>query len=434
MNGLAKKYFSNADKIAFIQKGEYLFRKGEQNNCLYLLQSGKMKGFDPSDQGEFFEADSGDFIGLHSFFSFVSTTRMNVMALEDSVLPYIRKDDFTHEDADQLAADFMPAVVQMLIKRQEQAHQANLRHQKVLKEMKEVERLASLGQLSAGVAHELNNAITVISRGSDFVIQQVMEQLKCNPFETEMIQAGLDKGRFVSSSEARKIARDLKKAHPAFSDAKLRDYARTGMGERLAREKLEVAQRCFNLWNLGASLHDLQVAVRQSEHVINSMRSLAATNVLRQDGCDINGSIKQAVSLLSNPLKSVTLDLQLGDIPAVFGNGAELVQIWTNLIKNAADAMDTVPKKDSRLTVVTDETDGYVRVRIMDSGPGIPQDIIKEIFKPHVTTKKSGQTFGLGLGLPIVQKIVKRYQGELTVDTSPAGTTFTVTIPIGESI
>ena len=233
MNGLAKKYFSKADKIVFLQKGDYLFRKGEQNNNLYLLQSGRMKGFDPQDQGEFFEAESGDFIGLHSFFSLVSTTRMSLIALEDSVIPYISKGDFSHEDADELNADFMPAVIFMMLKRQEQAHQASLRHQKILRDMQEVERLASLGQLSAGVAHELNNAITVISRGSDYIIQQVLDQLKCNSFETEMINAGLSQGRYVSSAEARKVARDLKKLHPSFSDAKLRDYARTGMGERL---------------------------------------------------------------------------------------------------------------------------------------------------------------------------------------------------------
>lgn len=431
MNGLAKKYFSKADKIVFLQKGDYLFRKGEQNNHLYLLQSGRMKGFDPQDQGVFFEAESGDFIGLHSFFSLVSTTRMSVVALEDSVLPYISKSDFSHDDADELNADFMPAVIFMMIKRQEQAHQASLRHQKILEDMQEVERLASLGQLSAGVAHELNNAITVISRGSDYIIKQVLDQLKCNAFETEMINAGLSQGRYVSSAEARKVARDLKKLHPSFSDAKLRDYARTGMGERLASQPLETAQRAFNLWNLGASLHDLQLAVQQSEHVINSMRSLASTNVIRQAGCDINGSIRHAVSLLSNPLKKVSLELQLGDIPPVFGNSAELVQIWTNIMKNAADAMSGQTQQASRLSVKTDQHNGRVRVQISDSGPGIPDGIVDEIFKPHVTTKKTGQTFGLGLGLTIVEKIVKRYDGDMNVDSSPQGTTFTVTIPIG---
>ncbi|MBZ0166746.1 MAG: GHKL domain-containing protein, partial [Candidatus Omnitrophica bacterium] len=299
-------------------------------------------------------------------------------------------------------------------------------------DMQEVERLASLGQLSAGVAHELNNAITVISRGSAHIIEQVLQQLQCNSFETEMINAGLHKGRVVSSAEARKIARELKKDYP-FSDAKLRDYARTGMGELLANEPLEVAQRAFSLWNLGASLHDLQLAVKQSEHVINSMRNLASTNVVRQPGCDINGSLEHALSLLSNPLTSVTLKKEFGSVPPVFGNSAELVQIWTNIVKNAIDAMEGIPKKDAQISIRTEVNDGFVQVTLIDSGPGIPPDIVDEIFKPHVTTKKSGQTFGLGLGLTIVQKIVKRYDGDLSVSSSPAGTTFIVKIPIGES-
>ncbi len=434
MDEIRKKYFSDPEKIIFLKKDELLLKQGDINHRLFLVESGKLNGFDPNDKGAHFQVEEGEFVGLNSFFTPASIVQMSIIALKDSVVRYMEKDIFSSDDKERchIAWDFMPLIMRLLIQRQKQIQEANRDRRHALKEMKEIDHLTSLGQLSAGVAHELNNSITVIGRGSEQVSGEILEYLRCSPIEKEMITIGLQKGRTVSSAEARKIAKTLKKGS-RFTEEELRDYARTGMGEKLIKEKSEAARRAFGLWNIGATLHDLQIAGKQAEHVVSSMRSMASTNVVRQDGCDVNESIQKAIFLMGNSIKKVNLTSELNAIPTVFGNSGELVQVWTNIIKNAIDAMEGIPREEASLLVRSEAADGQVKVTIQDNGSGIPDDMIEEIFKPHVTTKKEGQTFGLGLGLTIVQKIIKRCSGELSVDSSVIGTKFIIMIAIGGS-
>jgi hypothetical protein len=434
MDAIKQKYFSDPGKTVSLKRKEFLIRKGEINHRLYLVESGKLDGFDPNDKGAHFKAEAGDYVGVYSFFAPSAVVQMSIVALEDSVVRYFEKDIFSlgGEEGKAITYDFMPTVMQLLAERQKQIQEANRERRHVLKEMKEIDRLTSLGQLSAGVAHELNNAITVIARGSEQVSEDVLQYLKCNPLEREMIQLGLEKGRVVSSSEARTAARVLRKKS-SFTEEQLRDYARTGMGERLAQKTGEAAQRAYELWNLGATLHDLQIAGRQAEHVVVSMKTLAATHVVRQRGCDVNESIQKALSLLMNAVKNIPLALELNQVPTIYGNSGELVQVWTNIIRNAIDAMEDIPRDKAKLLIRTELAAGKIQVTIKDHGPGIPANMIGEIFKPQVTTKNKGQRFGLGLGLTIVQKIIKQYAGDISVESTPKGTKFIITIPIGES-
>ncbi len=433
MDKIKERYFSDPSKAISLKKDELLLKKGEVNQRLFRIESGNLNGFDPNDKGAHFQVGENDFVGLHSFFTPSSIAQMSVVALQDSVVRYFERDIFSVDDEERknIVDDFMPIVMQRLVERQRQIQEANRDRRHALKEMKEIDRLTSLGQLSAGVAHELNNAITVIGRGSEQISKDVLEYLRCSPIEEEMLNVGLQKGRVVSSVEARADSKALKKKSN-FTEEELRDYARTGLGEKLIKETGEVARRAFELWNLGATLHDLQIAGKQAEHVVISMRSLASTDAVRQNGCDVNESIQKAIALLANPIKNIDLTLELNEIPTIYGNSGELVQVWTNIIRNALDAMEESSQEEASLLVRTEPAGGKAKITIKDNGSGIPDEMIDEVFKPHVTTKKEGQTFGLGLGLTIVQNIIKQYSGDLSVESSLAGTTFTITIPTGE--
>jgi signal transduction histidine kinase len=186
---------------------------------------------------------------------------------------------------------------------------------------------------------------------------------------------------------------------------------------------------------LGATLRDLDQAARQAQHVVTAMKQLGASARLREETVHINQSLKVALTITDVPRRGVDTRWAPTSEPILNANEGELVQIWSNLIKNACDAMKEHQAATGRAPVLTvesalDEAQGWVDVRISDNGPGIPESIRARMFEPNVTTKKRGLDFGLGLGLAIVQRLVTIYQGRIDCDTGPDGTTFTISLPL----
>jgi signal transduction histidine kinase len=142
---------------------------------------------------------------------------------------------------------------------------------------------------------------------------------------------------------------------------------------------------------------------------------------------NIHTDIDNTLTLLGYKLreKNITVNKtycnNLVDIPAYVG---ELNQVWTNIIDNAIYAVD----KNGELTIETSCDSKNVKVKIIDNGSGIPKDIMSRIFDPFFTTKKVGQ--GTGIGLDLVNRIVKRHDGEVKVESVPGRTEFAVCIPI----
>jgi signal transduction histidine kinase len=125
--------------------------------------------------------------------------------------------------------------------------------------------------------------------------------------------------------------------------------------------------------------------------------------------------------------KSVTVSLQVADpMPAVDGYGGELNQVWANLVDNAIDAAP-----GGHVRVEAAPVGDKVVVRVIDDGPGIPEDVVHRIFDPFFTTKDVGE--GTGLGLDIARRIVQRHQGVIDVNTGSGGTEFKVTLPASMS-
>jgi signal transduction histidine kinase len=117
-----------------------------------------------------------------------------------------------------------------------------------------------------------------------------------------------------------------------------------------------------------------------------------------------------------------------GKLPKIPANGSELNQIWTNLIDNAISAMNSQPNGEKTLKVRTVLEPEDVLVEFTDNGPGIPAEIRGRIFEPFFTTKPVGE--GTGLGLDIVQRIVRTHQGDIRVDSRPGHTSFQVRLPL----
>jgi signal transduction histidine kinase len=146
-------------------------------------------------------------------------------------------------------------------------------------------------------------------------------------------------------------------------------------------------------------------------------------NLAGPEPLDVAVGLRDTVRVLAAKAKSraSTVDLQTDPhLPRVHATGSELNQVWLNLIDNALDA---VPE-GGRIEVNARLELGQVVVRVIDDGPGIPADLVPKIFEPFFTTKAPGQ--GTGLGLDIAQRLVRRYRGDIVVESRPGRTEFRV--------
>ncbi len=250
------------------------------------------------------------------------------------------------------------------------------------------EKMASVGQLVAGVAHELNNPIGFVYSNAttleDFVrrLRGMLDVYRATPLleaERERVQAEWD---------ARKI-----------------DYALKYL-DSMTQGIKEGAERARKI------VRDLRVFARSQDDVWQPV--------------DLHEELDSSLTLLNHLLKDrVAVHKKLGDLPAVECIRSQIDQVFLNLLANAAQAI-TGP---GAITIETRRENGFAVLAIGDTGPGIPRDIIGRIFDPFFTTKPVGE--GTGLGLSISYEIVKKHGGGIRAESPPGGgAVFTVRIPI----
>ena len=436
-NWLIRTYFSNPARWIRLQKGEILLKQGQYNNRLYLIRQGKMIGFMIDEDGnrvEILRAGKGAFVGIYSFFSKNFTSIATVEALEDCELAYIdsHQQIITTRGECSLEQQFMPLVMSDLLRRQQELHHLNQERARTLKKLLDQQRLASLGQMAAGIAHELNNAVAVLSRNTSWLVEQM--QLLCgDPRFLPIFEIGLNKGRFFSSRFVRSRKKELIQKYqlpPQKADL----LAQTGLPDEIIFEGDQLKytpEELYRYWELGATFHDMLVAADQTTHVVHSIRTLGAQHSQKQSGLDVNETIQNTITLLRHKLRNIQLLLELSPLPGITANKGELVQLWMNLVQNAIEALNAAQIENKVIKISSQFKKPEIIVTIEDNGPGIPEEIKPNIFQPNVTTKVSGLSFGLGLGLTIVQRIVSDYQGSIEVNSSPKGTKFTIKLPIG---
>lgn len=251
------------------------------------------------------------------------------------------------------------------------------------------EKLASIGRLAAGVAHELNNPIGFIN------------------------------------SNFRSIKRYISK-----------------FKELLEHEDFVISDKLKELYQVDFILEDLFEILDESDegfgriiNIINSLRSFSRIDEDHKASfVNLNDLIKTTLVVARNEIKySANLHLEYGDIPSVYCIAGEINQVLLNIIVNAAQAVKEENNKNLGNIYICTETDGkYVTCRIKDDGPGISDDDKQKIFDPFYTTKAVGKGTGLGLSISY-DIIVTKHKGSLSIlDAAEGGAEFVVTIPIGE--
>lgn len=458
---LNRVYFSDPSRTLEFGQGEKIVGQGEECRRIYLILEGSVIAYHCSDtiEGsnlpeetakrgyEVFRASAGSYICVQAFFSRYYHSSNYIIALEDTKVAYI--DDTTEAvDVERYGGfdhQFIPVLVHELAERNSRIFSRAAEKEEAMRLLQRAEMAAGLSQLAAGIAHELNNAVGVISRRTEFVAQNLSKHLEEEDGENaRLFRFGYDDESFVPAGELRKLSRKYERelnmpqeaakvlAHIVPDTETLVKYGPEFVGH---------VRRNYGFWELGHDLRDMQTAARHATGIVRSVKLLGGGNSTRQPDADVTQSLHDAMNLLGNRLKHCGVITEIGPLPLINADPTELVQLWTNIIKNACDAMEQDHTPDPTIRIKADvyHADGvsllpeeYVRVAISNNGPVIPEEIRDKIFHPNFTTKKLGLDFGLGLGLSIVRRIVDAYNGTIALHSESGGTSFIINLPTSQ--
>jgi signal transduction histidine kinase len=318
------------------------------------------------------------------------------------------------------------------------------------------DRLASLGKLSAGLAHELNNPASAAQRATS-QLRASLKRIKDASHElgrrelTPAQKAEIEKleAAFVQRDEPPPDALTIVDLEDQV-DSLLRSHGQNDLWQLagdLARRNVrpDVLESLFAilgadtaraaLVRIAASLEianllkEIESSTSRISELVRAIKEYTYMDQAPVQNVDIVKSLETTLVIMHHKLKhGVVVERDYQKIPLLVNSfGSELNQVWTNIIDNAIDAMGG----KGELRVRTYREDGCVVVEIGDNGPGISPDIKPHIFEPFFTTKGVGD--GTGLGLDTVQRIVKKHRGNIQVISQPGDTRFQVRLPLSEA-
>jgi len=325
--------------------------------------------------------------------------------------------------------------------------------------IRQQEKLAALGTLSAGLAHELNNPAAAARRTASELaealdtLQDTAHQFVSSGLEREQVArlvelqqaarkaaAGTASGDAMDAADREdalaakldelgadgwRLAEPLARA--GVDDAWLEQVVEAAGGARVAA--LEWVAASLTATGLVAELHESTARISELVSAIKDYTHMDRAAVAE---VDLHEGLDSTLTILGYRLKkgSITVERHYDrTLPRVTAHGSELNQVWTNLIVNSLDAIDG----QGTITITTRRsTAGGVAVEIADDGPGIPPEQQSRVFEPFFTTKGVGE--GSGLGLDIVRRIVAGHRGDITLRSQPGATVFTVTLPAAAAV
>ncbi len=260
------------------------------------------------------------------------------------------------------------------------------------------EKLASLGMLSAGVAHEINNPLAYIANNLAVIERDVRFLLSILGLYEQVCAKAADTDREIAG-QIKRMAEEVDLHYVKNNMAKLMESTRQG--------------------------------VKRVADIVQNLRGFARVDRASFEQADIHEALRIALEMVHGRMErcAITVEERLGELPLVSGSPALLNQVFLNLLVNATQAIESTYRADGRIAITTQARNGEVVIEVADNGCGIPDEILPQIFDPFFTTKAIGD--GTGLGLSITHAMVQDHGGRMEVESAPGeGSRFRVILPV----
>ncbi|MDA0184154.1 HAMP domain-containing histidine kinase [Solirubrobacter phytolaccae] len=321
------------------------------------------------------------------------------------------------------------------------------------------ERLTSLGTMAAGLAHELNNPAAAARRAASDLVQAMQV---INYALRAFVEAGIEREdaekllalqkEALERSESREASSALDESDAIDAMEDILDelgitegyrfsepLASAGLDEDWVRRVIAITGEGTHaslkaLWWVASTISAQALAtelVDSTDRMSKLVKAIKTYAYMDRGGvivADVHEGIDSTLIMLKHKIKHTNIKVERHydqSLPQITMHGSELNQVWTNILDNALGALG----EDGTITITTGPENGCIKVDIADDGPGIPEDVRSRIFDPFFTTKAPGS--GTGMGLDTARRIVEqKHGGSLTFDTSDAGTTFHIWLPL----
>jgi signal transduction histidine kinase len=435
------EWFLSQSQEMNLKAGETYARQGDPADAMFVILEGELQG-------------RAEFAGE----TFIFTTRAGEIT---GVLPFSRMKTFTvtgRAMTDSRALRFPAAQFQELVQKMPELAKRLVglmsdRIRETTRVEQQRDRLAGLGKLSAGLAHELNNPASAAKRAAG-LLREAMKRIKdashelgrrdltaaqrseIERLEASFIQTNEPPGDSLTITDLEDQIDSLLRSHGQNDLWQLAaDLARknvkpevleslfANLGPQIARAALVRIAAAVEIGNL---LNELESSTSRISDLVLAIKEYTYMDQSPVQSVDIVKGLENTLTILNYKLKrGVTVHREYEKVPLLVNSfGSELNQIWTNIIDNAIDAMNGT----GDLRIRTYREDDCVVVEIADNGPGISPEVEAHIFEPFFTTKGVGE--GTGLGLDTVQRIVRKHRGSIQVTSEPGNTRFQVYLPL----